>query len=1133
MTPYEPTFISNWITAKAQDDKKVEFFVPFPSDLHRSQPPVKVIVEVKVTDSGDSYIFNAFGSAPRDDDVNKKYGGVIYFYNATGVLILLPGKYEKDPDDSTSNGKAVYLGTSDCWYQPTSHDGDTIREEYVDAQVRVKMWLLEHMPPDYDSRFIHKLKSKDDSIYAAGTLDSNNRTSLQTYLEVPISISSLPAMVVIQAQPVSPFKDFPGLVSEGNGMPACMGCGKQAGGLAFAYNETHVRLWVKKDYPIISASDGWGDRHHPNPNRLVSSEVTVRVLAWSFDNAPASCRWMEKSSVTITESKNDAPRMLFRQRRNIDASLVVVSISPLDGINSDYVFYGAGSVVTSGDYQSNERYSGVVFGYNEHGVFVWRAKPSTRSTAFLITNPWGEGHQSPQSKTNDVRIDIQVFGLMARGACNATDLVLTNARLSVPAVEPCQKENITCTFGYELKNDKYSNVFCHLNAVWAARVPQCTQIFCPGEPDPSNGTVVHQNTTVNGEIYYSCHPGYNVSTGNLNRKCLSNGTWSGDPPICSEILCPQIIDHENGEIVQFADRLSSFNSVNATVSFSCLPGFAISGDVTLTCLITGSWSAAPPVCTEILCPNLTDPSNGVVDRMNNKVNGTVTYACNTNYYVTSGNLRRVCSINGHWSGDPPTCSEILCPEIPSLDNGIVTILPNPTASVHVNSNASFSCLPGFALSADVILTCLITGNWSAAPPVCSEIILCPNVTDPSNGTVAQINNEVNGTLLYTCNSYYHVTSGDLQRVCLNNGSWSGDPPVCSELLCPPIEDLENGVVKLFSESNSVNVTASFSCLPGFELSVNVTIICLISGNWSAAPPICSQILCPNVTDPLNGVVVHVNNNVNGTLTYTCNKNYHVTSGNLSRVCSINGFWSGDPPVCSETSCPLLTIPANADVSFSPDVSSTNSGGISIGTSASFTCKPGYRLNVSVFVIYCGKDGSWTGTPPGCEEILCPDPEIPPNSTLTSINKSVNGTAQFVCNKGYFHTNGSLQQTCLEPGVWNGTATVCTASGSCLCPCQYVQVPKYTDVNDEKLIKKIKEMQKELQVLKNKTSAALRKKISIKDFRPSTNVSGAVWMVLLLFLVAAIVVPDAINAFQNIVHYFHSRKHTCNKRLKKW
>lgn len=90
--------------------------------------------------------------------------------------------------------------------------------------------------------------------------------------------------------------------------------------------------------PIISASDGWGDRHHPDPNRLVSSEVTVRVLAWSFDNAPASCRWMEKSSFTITESTIDAPRMLFLHSRNIDASLVVVSVSDQNfffGINSN------------------------------------------------------------------------------------------------------------------------------------------------------------------------------------------------------------------------------------------------------------------------------------------------------------------------------------------------------------------------------------------------------------------------------------------------------------------------------------------------------------------------------------------------------------------------------------------------------------------------------------------------------------------------------------------------------------------------------------------------------------------------------------------------------------------------------
>lgn len=113
MTIYEPSFISDWYTVKAQDDHKVQFYVPF-TDIENATEahlPVKVIVEVKVEDGSDSYIFNAFGSSPRDDDAPEKYGGVIYFYNASGVLILLPEKFENDPNQiQHDDGLAVYLG---------------------------------------------------------------------------------------------------------------------------------------------------------------------------------------------------------------------------------------------------------------------------------------------------------------------------------------------------------------------------------------------------------------------------------------------------------------------------------------------------------------------------------------------------------------------------------------------------------------------------------------------------------------------------------------------------------------------------------------------------------------------------------------------------------------------------------------------------------------------------------------------------------------------------------------------------------------------------------------------------------------------------------------------------------------
>lgn len=95
----------------------------------------------------------------------------------------------------------------------------------------------------------------------------------------------------------------------------------------------------------------------------------------------------------------------------------------------------------------------------------------------------------------------------------------------------------------------------------------------------------------------------------------------------------------------------------------------------------------------------------------------------------------------------------------------------------------------------------------------------------------------------------------------------------------------------------------------------------------------------------------------------------------------------------------------------------------------------------------------------------------------------------------------------------------------MCPCGMVHVPKYTDVNDEKLTQEIEQMQKELAVLKNQTSTALRKKISVKDFRPSANASGAVWVVVLIVIAGCIIVPDLIKALRQILSYCRIRSVT--------
>lgn len=100
----------------------------------------------------------------------------------------------------------------------------------------------------------------------------------------------------------------------------------------------------------------------------------------------------------------------------------------------------------------------------------------------------------------------------------------------------------------------------------------------------------------------------------------------------------------------------------------------------------------------------------------------------------------------------------------------------------------------------------------------------------------------------------------------------------------------------------------------------------------------------------------------------------------------------------------------------------------------------------------------------------------------------------------------------------------------MCPCEFVNVPKYTNVNDVRLIQEMEKMKKELMVLKNQTSAALRKKICIKDFRPSTNASGAVWVVFLIVLAGWIIVPDMLKAIRYILVHFFQKRHSFNRRF---
>lgn len=119
--------------------------------------------------------------------------------------------------------------------------------------------------------------------------------------------------------------------------------------------------------------------------------------------------------------------------------------------------------------------------------------------------------------------------------------------------------------------------------------------------------------------------------------------------------------------------------------------------------------------------------------------------------------------------------EITCPDLMDPANGTVDF------ETSIGAVAMYTCDEGLDLIGDDTRTCQASGEWSGEPPTCS--VTCVNLTDPQNGAVDQDGNLPGDTARYTCNSGYNISGNEI-RICLEDGNWSGDEPVCNcKLLC--------------------------------------------------------------------------------------------------------------------------------------------------------------------------------------------------------------------------------------------------------------------------------------------------------------------------------------------------------------
>ncbi|XP_065900392.1 uncharacterized protein [Dysidea avara] len=160
---------------------------------------------------------------------------------------------------------------------------------------------------------------------------------------------------------------------------------------------------------------------------------------------------------------------------------------------------------------------------------------------------------------------------------------------------------------------------------------------------------------------FTCNTGYEI-TGSDNRTCQSDGSWSGTKAMCRRVPCPSLADPNNGTTTcSLGD--GGVPSYEDTCSFTCNTGYELTGSDTRACQSDGSWSGDETICTDIQCNNLTTPSNGEISSCSSGSIGVgferdaCNFTCNTGYELT-GSDSRTCQSDGSWSGDEIMCSKI-------------------------------------------------------------------------------------------------------------------------------------------------------------------------------------------------------------------------------------------------------------------------------------------------------------------------------------------------------------------------------------------------------------------------------------------------------------------------------------------
>nr|XP_032650056.1 complement receptor type 2-like [Chelonoidis abingdonii] len=467
-----------------------------------------------------------------------------------------------------------------------------------------------------------------------------------------------------------------------------------------------------------------------------------------------------------------------------------------------------------------------------------------------------------------------------------------------------------------------------------------------------------------------------------------------------------------------------------TLRFECDPGYTLIGSHQIQCQDEGTWDLPVPICTQALpCP---PPPVIVKGKHNAKPlaafpSGTyVNYSCEPDYAL-SGEASIYCTTSGTWSHPSPLCEDG-CGVPMRLSFAELKSEYKNQSAFPVGKTINYTCRPGYSRQPQIppTITCLQNRMWSEALKFCKKKS-CGHPGEPENGRVIITDILFGSTVSFMCEEGHRLI-GQPYRQCEISGmrvAWSGEVPICEKVRCPAPQ-IQNG--RRVSDDRRVysykdNVT--FECDPGYTMKGHNLSQCQTDDTWDPPLPVCEQATClgPEVENGrTNGVQPAYR--PRDIVVFECDPGYTL-SGSPKTQCQDDGRWDPPVPVCERMlQCPSPPAIANGKPS------GRDLAVFSSGMSVNYICEPGYSLTGQAS-IYCMASGTWSPPPPRCEEVLCIAPEIQNGRKIAGRGPVYRprDTVRFECDPGYT-LNGSHQIQCRDEGTWHPPVPACIEALPC-------------------------------------------------------------------------------------------------------